>query len=270
MPLYRASDGCGIHYERVGTDGPAVLLIPGLGGDGRFWADVTARLVPDHRLLIVDHRGAGRSDRPPGRYSLAQIAGDIVGLMAEVGEPMHVVGHSTGGAIAQIIALDHPTWGLDFIISSAWARADARFRMLFTARAELLDAGLAAPYQRLTHVLGHEPAYLAAHTLQLEAAIAAAEERLAPLSVASARVRMLLYHDRLAELSRIKAPVLVVAADGDILVPPALSRAIADAIPGAIMRMVSGAHFHPVADPRTFAGLVRRFVGDAKGEEIGG
>lgn len=263
MPLFAAADGCRIHYETSGSHGPRLLLIPGLGGDGRFWTGVVRLLEADHRIIVTDHRGAGRSDRPNGPYSIPLIAGDIAGLLAQTGGAAHIVGHSTGGAIAQVLALDHGELGLSYTISSSWARADARFRTLFNARAELLEAGMAATYQRLGHVLCHEPSYLETHAGQLEAAATAAGETLAPLAVTAARVRMLLDHDRLADLSRIAAPVQVIAAAGDILTPPALSQAIATAVPGADLVTVPGAHFHPLADPEGFAAILRRFIAEA-------
>lgn len=260
MPFFTATDGCRIYYECFGDQGPKVLLVPGLGGDGRFWNGVVEELRADHRLIVVDHRGAGRSDRPSGPYSIGQIAADTAAIVALEGGPMHIVGHSTGGAIAQTLALDHPTVGLGYTISSSWARSDARFRSLFLARAALLEAGLTDAYQRLTHVLCHEPAYLDTRAARLEEAVATARQALAPLDVAAARVRMLLEHDRLSDLVRLAAPVLVIAAEGDILTPPALSQLMAKAIPGAAMAMVQGAHFHPLTRPRQFAGHLRHFI----------
>ncbi|QND62463.1 alpha/beta fold hydrolase [Mesorhizobium loti] len=263
MPFFTAADGCRIHYETSDGHGPRLVLIPGLGGDGRFWAGVVRLLAADHRIIVTDHRGAGRSDRPESPCSIPLIASDIAGLLAQTGGPAHIVGHSTGGAIAQVLALDHAELGLGYTISSSWARADSRFRMLFSARAELLEAGMAETYQRLGHVLCHEPSYLDTHAGQLEAAVAAAPDTLAPLTVSAARVRMLLDHDRLADLPRIDAPVQVIAATGDILTPPALSEAIAAAIPGARFVSVPGAHFHPLADPEGFAAVIRRFIAKA-------
>ncbi|RTM07511.1 MAG: alpha/beta fold hydrolase [Hyphomicrobiales bacterium] len=264
MAFFTAADGCRIHYETFGASGPRVALIPGLGGDGRFWAGVARQLEADHRLIVTDHRGAGRSDRPEGPYSIPLIASDVAGLLAHTGEPAHIIGHSTGGAIAQVLALDHADLGLSYLISSSWARADARFRALFTARAELLETGMAGTYQRLGHVLCHEPSYLETHEKQLEEAVAAAPRSLAPLSVAAARVRMLLDHDRLADLPRIAAPAQVIAATGDVLTPPAMSQAIAAAIPAARYTSIEGAHFHPLADPVGFAAIIRRFVAESE------
>lgn len=269
MPFFTAADGCRIHYETFGSHGPRLILIPGLGGDGRFWAGVVRLLEADHRIIVTDHRGAGRSDRPQSPYSIPLIASDIAGLLAQTSGPAHVVGHSTGGAVAQVLALDHAELGLSYTISSSWARADARFRTLFSARAELLEAGMTETYQRLGHVLCHEASYLEAHAGQLEAAVAAAPRTLAPLAVSLARVRMLLDHDRLADLGRIAAPVQVIAAAGDTLTPPALSQTIAAAIPGAEHVTVPGAHFHPLADPEGFAAIIRLFIAGADSKNHG-
>lgn len=258
--LFTAADGCRIHVEAFGSVGPRLLLIPGLGGDGRFFSGVVADLQRDHRLILMDHRGAGRSDKPDTGYSIPLIAADAAALLTQTGGAAHVIGHSTGGAIVQDLLLDHPDLCLSGTISSSWARADARFRALFTARAELLEAGLAESYQRLTHVFCHDASTLEREADRLDLAVSDAATALAPLAVAARRVRMLLHHDRLADLHRITRPVQVIAAEDDILTPPALTQAVADAIPDASFVMVPGAHFHPMARPTAFAAAVRSFL----------
>ncbi len=109
MPMTTAADGCQIHYERSGS-GPTVALIPGLGGDGRFWSGVVSRLADRFDLIVMDHRGAGRSDRPDKPYSIGIIAQDLLSVLnAERVEATHLVGHSTGGAIVQTrpCCIDH-------------------------------------------------------------------------------------------------------------------------------------------------------------------
>ena len=163
MATLKAADGCSLYYERTGS-GPPVVLIPGLGGDGRFWGGVVTALKDRFDLVVVDHRGAGRSDRPAGRYSIGGIADDMLAIMdQERIAAAHLVGHSTGGAIVQTIALDAPERARSLVISGSWDRSDARFRAAFEARAALLDAGLAEAYQKLTHVFGYDPAYIDAH-----------------------------------------------------------------------------------------------------------
>ena len=260
MAIVKAADGCELYYERSGS-GPAVVLIPGLGGDGRFWGGVVASLVDRFDLIVVDHRGAGRSERPPGRYGIGGIARDVIAVLdAENLASAHLVGHSTGGAIVQTIALDMPERARSLVISGSWDRSDARFRAAFEARAALLDAGLVTAYQQLTHVFGYDHAWLDAHDAELRAAVAAAGTTLAPLEVTAARVRMLLDFDRSAELQRIAQPTLIIGASDDILVPIHHAHRLAALIPHAESCNLEGAHFHPRTDPVPFAVRVAAFL----------
>ena len=260
MPIATAADGCRIYYERTGT-GPAVALIPGLGGDGRFWSGVAARLADRFDLIVMDHRGAGRSDRPNTGYGIATIAADLLSVLDAGGiEAAHLVGHSTGGAIVQTLALDAPSRARRLVISGSWDRPDARFRALFEARAALLDAGLTTPYQKLTHVFGFDPAWMEAHAAELDRAVERAADTLAPLSVTAARVRMLLEFDRSAELAGLHHDTLVIGASGDVLVPFHHAEILVASIPGAELARLDGAHFHPSTDPVPFAGAVATFL----------
>ncbi|WP_119389679.1 alpha/beta fold hydrolase [Taklimakanibacter lacteus] len=261
MSIHVARDGCRIHYDVVGKGAP-VLLVPGLGGDGRFWDGVMAWLKDRYRLIAVDHRGAGRSDRPLGAYRISGIAADILGILDQEGvEQAHLVGHSTGGAIVQSLAIDAPMRCLSTTISGSWARPDARLRMLFAVRSSLLREGLTTDYQTLTHVLGHTPEWIEAHEDSLQAAVASAAERLAPLPVTEARIRMLLDFDRYAELGRITGPVMVIGAEDDLMIPFRHSAEIAAAIAGARLERLAGGHFHPSTRPEPFAQLLADFLG---------
>ncbi|MCW6511495.1 alpha/beta fold hydrolase [Lichenifustis flavocetrariae] len=260
MTIVKAADGCELFYERTGS-GPPVVLIPGLGGDGRFWAGVVARLAGRFDLIVVDHRGAGRSARPPGPYSIGGIARDVLAVLdAEGIHSAHLVGHSTGGAIVQTLALDAPARSRSLVISGSWDRSDARFRAAFEARAALLDAGLIAPYQQLTHVFGYDPAWLDAHEVELQKAVDNAGVALAPLAVTAARVRMLLDFDRSQELHRITQPTLIIGARDDALVPIHHAHRLTALISHAAFSEFQGAHFHPRTDPVPFADRVAAFL----------
>jgi aminoacrylate hydrolase len=265
MATINAADGCELYYERTGS-GPTVVLIPGLGGDGRFWAGVVARLADRFDLIVVDHRGAGRSARPPGPYSIGGIARDVLAVLdAEDCAGAHLVGHSTGGAVVQTIALDAPARTRFLVISGSWDRSDARFRAAFEARASLLDAGMGAAYQQLTHVFGYDPAWLDAHEADLREAVATAGDALAPFEVAAARVRMLLDFDRSADLSQIAQPTLLSGARDDALIPIHHARRLAKLIPHAAFSELQGAHFHPRTDPGPFADRVAAFLNEQGG-----
>lgn len=260
MTKLYASDGCLVHYETAGAGAPLVL-IPGLGGDGRFWASVVPHLVDRFRLIVVDHRGAGRSDRPIGPYSIGRIARDVLEILdAERIARADLVGHSTGGTVVQTLALDAAERVGRIVISGSWAAPDARFRLLFEARLALLEQNQPEIYQAFTHVLGYTADWLAAHEAELAAAVERAPQTLAPLEVTAARIRMLLDFDRSADLGRIAAPTLVIGAREDEMVPFQLSEQVARLIPAARLEAVSGAHFFPRTEPDDYAGRVRDFL----------
>lgn len=264
MSRITASDGCNIRYETVG-DGPAVVLIPGLGGDGRFFAPVMEQLSQRFRLIAVDHRGAGRSDRPAGPYTIDRIAADVTEILDAEGLPRaHLVGHSTGGTVVQTLALDAPERVERIVISGSWPGPDARFRLLFEARLALLEAGRPDIYQMFTHVLGYDAAWLAEHEAELAAAVPRAAEVLAPLDVAAARIRMLLAFDRSADLGRITAPTLVLGARDDEMILFGQSERLAGAIAGARLETFEGGHFYPRTRAADFAARVGSFLADGR------
>src|SRR3954467_15729086 len=90
-----------LDYETTG-DGPAVLLIMGLGLPGDAWWRTVPVLARSLRGVAFDSRGVGRSGRPAGGLTLAGMAADAVSVLdaAEIARA-HVYGISMGGMIAQ-------------------------------------------------------------------------------------------------------------------------------------------------------------------------
>src|SRR2546428_10849722 len=85
------------------------MLVPGLNGAGSFWARQVPDFARDFRVVVHDHRGTGQSTHSRIRYSVEQMADDVLRLMDRLGiASAHLVGHSTGGAIRQGIAPGHP------------------------------------------------------------------------------------------------------------------------------------------------------------------
>ena len=110
MTYVRATDGVRIHYRVTGRPGaPPILFVQGLGADKHGWDLQRLASAPWYQAVALDNRGAGRSDKPHGEYSLEQMAQDAVTVLDQAGvEKAHVVGASMGGAISQIIAVKYP------------------------------------------------------------------------------------------------------------------------------------------------------------------
>jgi pimeloyl-ACP methyl ester carboxylesterase len=92
-------------------EGPAVLLLHGCPFSSFVWRNVIPRLVESgHRCLAPDLLGLGDTETPPDAdWSLPAQLAMVVGLLDALGlERVDVVGHDHGGAIAQLLAGDHP------------------------------------------------------------------------------------------------------------------------------------------------------------------
>jgi len=86
-----------------------VVLIHGLGLDWRMWESVMDNLSTGRRVFAYDIRSHGWAAGSPARFTMAETAADLVGVLNAVGvDRAHVVGLSYGGAIAQTAAVSHP------------------------------------------------------------------------------------------------------------------------------------------------------------------
>ncbi|UFQ98782.1 alpha/beta fold hydrolase [Pseudomonas wenzhouensis] len=107
MP-YFDNDGCQLHYEDYGHGAP-LLLVHGLGSSTRDWEYQIPLLARHYRVLALDVRGHGRSDKPRGSYRIADFADDVVALIEHLQlPPVHLVGISMGGMIGFQLGVDRP------------------------------------------------------------------------------------------------------------------------------------------------------------------
>jgi len=121
MPYAEVGD-IRLYYELQG-EGPPVVLLPGLGADTRLFSSIVPLLASGHQLIVLDPRGAGRSYKPTGRYTIGQMAADVAGLLGTLGiARAHVMGYSMGGKIALQLAADHPALVDRLVLAATAAR----------------------------------------------------------------------------------------------------------------------------------------------------
>lgn len=100
--------GCKLFYEEHGQGTP-VLLIHGLGSSTLDWEMQIPDLAAHHRVIALDVRGHGRSDKPRQRYRISDFAGDVAALIEHLQlAPVHLVGISMGGMIGFQLGVDSP------------------------------------------------------------------------------------------------------------------------------------------------------------------
>lgn len=107
MPVAHVN-GTGLSYEDHGAGRPLVFL-HGWGTSGRVWDAQTADLGRDHRVITVDWRGCGRSERPTTGYTIADVTHDTLEFLdaLELDAPV-LIGSSIAGAFVLEAALAAP------------------------------------------------------------------------------------------------------------------------------------------------------------------
>ncbi|NOX60501.1 MAG: alpha/beta fold hydrolase [Chloroflexi bacterium] len=257
MPFVQVND-VKLYYEVEGQGDP-VLFLHGLGSSGEAWFFQREPFAAKYRVILLDTRGHGRSDKPPGPYSVPMFADDVAAFLhrLDVG-PVHVVGLSMGGMIAFQLAVDHPDLVRSLVIvNSAPELIPHNWRERLSLWQRKLMLRFLSP-QRLGPILGKR---LFPHPEQEEmlamfvdgfvrndpAAYRAATNALIGWSV----------RDRIGE---IRCPVLVVAADEDYT-PVAAKEAYAAEMPNARVVVIENSHHAtPVDQPDAFNRVVLDFL----------
>jgi aminoacrylate hydrolase len=253
-------DGIDIAFERLGS-GPPLLLLTGLGGVGRAWGSHIEGFASDFTTIVPDHRGTGASAKPRTGYTIEALAADMAGLVRHVGlGPTHVVGSSTGGAIAQVMALDHPDTVSSMTLVSSWAGPDPYFLNQFAVRRSILREQGVGAYARASSLFLFAPSFAALNPEAVEAWIDRVTAHPGDPDIMRERIDMIMTHDQRARLDRISVPTLVMVGDEDICTPPFASRELAGSIPGARLEILSGGHLIYLEQPETFAETVRSFL----------
>jgi pimeloyl-ACP methyl ester carboxylesterase len=283
VTTFDAGDGRRLSWLRHGSGQP-VVCVP--GGPGMDPAAYFATLdLPGCELAILAPRGTGAST-PPHELEGYRIPGyveDLEALRIYLGlERMSLLGSSHGGCVVLAYAIVHPQRVDRLVISGAPPRMDAGFRAAvaaarrgfvaaFTDGAERLAAsdeagaalaGVDAEEDRrrlLRVVLGRHVARLGfAQSAYLDGICAAPLNWDAP-GVMFTEMRDGL--DLLADAGRVTSPALLIAGEWDVVVPPAITRLIAETLPTAqYVQLPDAGHFVEVEAHHAFTATASAFL----------
>jgi pimeloyl-ACP methyl ester carboxylesterase len=262
MPLAQIDAG-DLYYEVAG-EGPPLLMIAGFSGNTTGWLPVQPALAEHFTLIMFDNRGAGRSCVPPGPYTTAQMADDAIALLDHLDvDRTHVLGSSMGGMIAQEFALRHPERVAKLILNVTAARPTPVLTRFLEANIWAIEHGM-PPGDRAFWVLPWmaSPAIMTAHEKVVQTlAVRQANPYPAPDAGLIAQAQAIMGHDALARVGQITASTLVLAAAEDILTPVAGAQELAEAIPGANLRILPrGAHVTAAEYPGEVSGALLEFL----------
>lgn len=251
-----------IHHT-VHGDGPStvVLLHGGTGDSQTYWAAQVEELSKNFRLLLMDHRGFGRSDSLE-EFSIAGCASDVVALLDEYSVPSaDLVGLSLGGAIAIQTALARPDRVGRLVLADTFSSVRTeRFQRFidYALIASLREGGHDLMFN-INLIFAHGERYLADSRDSFSEAMIAWRETEVDRYVKS--LQAIRDWDVDSRLGEITAPSLVIWGSDDIEVPRVYAERLAAGLPNAILTVIPEAGHKSCADaPLAFNKLVRTFL----------
>jgi 3-oxoadipate enol-lactonase len=263
---YAPSGGLRIAYELRGTMSrrPWLVLIQGMGFDRLGWEPVLGKLRQRFRLVLVDNRGTGCSDRPAGSFGVADMADDVIAVLDAAGiRRAHVMGVSLGGMVAQEVTITHPERVDGLVLACTTPGWPFAYRMpAASVRLIAATAGLAPE----TALRRHTENALSTRTVEgypevvnrlvkLQGSRPTDSGALSAQAAAGAR-----YTGGLRQ-ARIQARTLVVHGGADTVVDPRNGKLLADRIPGArLITFPELGHLLFWEDPDGFADAVTSFL----------
>jgi pimeloyl-ACP methyl ester carboxylesterase len=234
------ANGVELYYEISGS-GPCLVLIEGLGVATWIWEKQTPELSKHFTILTYDNRGAGKSEKPAGPYSISMMADDLASLLDSLKiSQAHILGISMGGFIAQDFALRYPQKVDRLVLVSTSAGGPDHVPMAPEVLAQMFATD-GAP-RNLTQrklALAYSDSFMQ-DSLEVEHLI---DLRLAdpqPPHAYMAQAMAGAAFNLSDKIQQIQAPCLIMAATGDRLVPVANAHNLAKKIPNNQLKIYEG------------------------------
>jgi len=236
MAIVKVGD-INLYYEIHG-EGDPLLLIMGYGSNCGHWFVIRDRLAKEHRLIMFDNRGTGRSDKPDIPYTAEMMTGDIIGLLDVVGiGATNVFGVSMGGMIAQEFVLNYPGRVKSLILGCTSCGGPNAVKATPEATAFLFDPGRAKlsdeekAYTTIPWLWNQD--FIDKHPEAVKRYVATTTEHPTPPHAYMCQANFILNFNSYDRLREIKAPTLVICGAQDRLIPHENSRVLASRIPGS-------------------------------------
>ena len=249
-----------IAWERRGS-GPPVALIHGLGYARWGWEPVADPLAERFEVVLLDNRGIGESDAPPGPYTCAEMAADVLDVLDDAGiAHAHVVGTSLGGMIAQELVLMAPA-RVDRLVLVCTTPGGPNAVPMPSRTVELIAAApsmepLVALRRFVENALAPNPPDEIVDRI-LAHRIATAQPPVAWAAQAAAGASF----DAWQRAPLIGTPTLVLHGTQDVVVDPANAALLGERIPAARVELFEGCgHLLFWEQPARFVDVVGEFL----------
>lgn len=233
-------------WEEYGQGDPLILLM-GLGASKAKWAPHIQAYQKHFHVYALDNRGAGESPKPVSyAYTIEEMAEDVLLFMEKQKiSSAHFNGISMGGAIAQVIAMNHPDKVRSLILTNTFSYCGTPFRRAIELLRESCGQLDPITFGRLCQwMIFSQPFQEKQEDYLLKAEIQDLQDpHPMPAYAYKAQCNAILGFDSRSGLKNITAPTLIVGGDKDLFVPAYQTQEMARSIPRSIVTIIpDGGH----------------------------
>ena len=266
MP-YLTRDGVEIYYE-VHGDGPALLFCSVTGLDHQAWKfHQVPEFSCDHKVILFDYRGTGKSSKKIHEYSIKMFTDDAAAVLNHLNIQQAIVcGHSMGGVVAQLLALDYPSRVKKLILASSGSAHPGAHGIPLAMCRDMVRDGFENYIRKHTIETGWTKEFVAKNPALIENFLQVRMSGIAPLENYLYFVLARQTHDHTERLREIQVPTLVLVGDDENHGATdnthwAAAHQLAKAIPNAKLVVLAGEGHHYLAtNPSAAHRAIREFI----------
>jgi 3-oxoadipate enol-lactonase len=239
-----APDGAELAVTVTG-DGPALLLVPGLGATRVVFDPIAPLLTAAFRVVVYDQRGIGASELTPGPFTTEQLGDDAAAVLDGLGvERALVLGASFGGMVAQQLVVRHPERVRALFLAATGPGSSHLVREPDQAASDaLLGKGARTPEDayRIACTVLYSRHFQEEHADFIEQQVRDRARRPIAARAFQAQLAASRGHDAWARLPSITSPTLVMHGSEDAVMPLVNAELLAQRISTAVLDIFDGA-----------------------------
>ena len=265
MP-YLKRDEAEIYYE-VHGDGAPFLFCSVTGLDHQAWKfHQVEEFSRDHKVILFDYRGTGKSSKTVQKYSIKMFTDDAAAILKQLNAEQAIVcGHSMGGVVAQLLAIDHPHLVKKLILASSGAAHPGAHGIPFAMCRDMVRKGFESYIREHTIETGWTKTFVEQNPTLIEKFLQVRLSGIAPLENYLHFVLARQEQDHSERLKDIKAPTLVLVGDDENHGATdnthwAAAHQLARAIPNTKLAVLAGEGHHYLATNPAAHKAIREFI----------
>lgn len=259
MPFININNA-NFYYELHGKGSP-LILISGLKGEHNGWLSVLEELAKSHQVLIFDNRGVGKTTDCASTFDVEKMADDTMAIAHALGlKKPRVIGHSLGGAVAQVIGKKYASDITSIAICNSFIKLNESAKNAFMKTMTAHETG-ASPAEIMDTLIpwAFSRKFLTPEVIEIIRK--ASNDNPFPQSSDGFKRQMkaLCDFDSRKWIDSITVPTLVIGSDEDLIASVDESREIADLIRQSKLVILPTAHASQVEAPELFIKAINNF-----------